>query len=77
MDFIIKLLTLTDIVIKEKYDLILVIIDKLTKYTEMILFKETYTATELRHILLDKLIRYHGILALITSDRDKLFTLAY
>ena len=77
MDFITKLLTLTDIVTKEKYDLILVIINKLTKYTEMILFKETYTATELGHILLDKLVKHHGILALITSDRDKLFTSAY
>ena len=43
----------------------------------MILFKETYTITELRHILLDKLIKNYKILALITSDRDKLFTSAY
>ena len=43
----------------------------------MILFKETYTITELRHMLLDKLIKYYGILALITSNRDKLFTSAY
>ena len=77
MDFITKLPTSTDMVTKEKYDLILVIVDKLTKYTEMIPFKETYTATELGHILLDKLIRHHGIPASITSDRDKLFTSAY
>ena len=77
MDFITKLLTSTDAVTKEKYDSILVIVDKLTKYTEMIPFKETYTATELGHILLDKLIRHHGILVSITSDRDKLFTSAY
>ena len=43
----------------------------------MILFKEAYTTTELRYILLDKLIKHHGILASITSDRDKLFTLVY
>ena len=64
-------------VIGQKYDLILVIIDKLTKYTEIILFKEAYTTTELRHILLDKLIKLYGILALIISNRDKLFILAY
>ena len=43
----------------------------------MILFKETYTVTELRHILLDKLIKYYGILALITTNRDKLFISVY
>ena len=43
----------------------------------MILFKEAYTTTELRYILLDKLIMHYRILALITSNRDKLFTSVY
>ena len=77
MDFITKLPASIDVVTGQKYDSILVIVDKLTKYTEIILFKETYTVTELGHILLDKLIKNHGIPASITSDRDKLFTSAY
>ena len=77
MDFITKLPASSDVVTRTKYDAILVIVDKLTKYTEMIPFKETFTATELGHILLDKLIKHHGIPASITSDRDKLFTSAY
>ena len=77
MDFITKLLASSDVVTGTKYDSILVIVDKLTKYTEMIPFKETYTAPELGHILLDKLIKHYGIPASITSDRDKLFTSAY
>ena len=77
MDFITKLPASSDIVIGIKYDVILVIIDKLTKYTEMIPFKEIFTVTELGHILLDKLIKHYGIPALITSDRDKLFISAY
>ena len=77
MDFITKLPASSDVVIGIKYDVILVIIDKLTKYTEMIPFKEIFTVIELSHILLDKLIKHHGILALITSDRDKLFISAY
>ena len=77
MDFITKLPASSDVVTGTKYDSILVIVDKLTKYTEMIPFKETYTAPELGHILLDKLIKHHGIPASITSDRDKLFTSAY
>ena len=60
-----------------KYDVILVIVNKLTKYTEIILFKEIFTITELRYILLDKLIKHYGILALIISDNDKLFILIY
>ena len=62
---------------KEKYDTILVIIDKLTKYTEIILFKEIYTVLELSYILLNKLIKHYRILAFIISDRDKLFILVY
>ena len=77
IDFITKLPLFIDVVIGQKYDLILVIIDKLTKYTEMILFKEPYTVIELRYILLDKLIKHYGIPALIISDRDKLFISVY
>ena len=62
---------------KERYNLILVIIDKLIKFTEIILFKEIYTVLELSYILLDKLIKHYGILALTISDRDKLFILIY
>ena len=51
-----KLLVLSDIVTKERSDLILVIVNKLIKYTEIILFKEIYTVLELSYILLDKLI---------------------
>ena len=44
MDFIIKLLKLKDPLTKEEYDAILVIVDRLTKYSYLIPFKETYTA---------------------------------
>ena len=44
MDFIIKLLPSKELLIKELYNLILIIIDKYTKYITVILFNETYTA---------------------------------
>ena len=44
IDFIVKLLKLIYLVSKEKYDLILVVVDKLTKYSLIIPFKETYNA---------------------------------
>ena len=42
MDFIVKLPELKDPTIKEKYDVILVMVDRLTKYLHIILFKESY-----------------------------------
>jgi hypothetical protein len=77
MDFVVKLPRLVDPVTNDKYDLIIVIINKLTKYTIIILYKETYNTSQLRFILLDRLIRDYSILELITLDRDKLFILNY
>ena len=42
INFIIKLLKSEDFIIKNKFDFILVMIDKLTKYIILILYKETY-----------------------------------
>jgi len=53
MDFIIKLLSLSDYITEEVYDLILIIIDRLTKYTYFILYKEIYTAEQLARIVID------------------------
>jgi len=77
MDFIIKLPRLVNPVTNDKYDLIIVIVDKLTKYAIIILYKESYNASQLGFILLDRLIRDYSILELITLDRDKLFILNY
>lgn len=77
MDFITKLPKSKDPTTKEEYDAILVIVDRLTKYSHIIAFKEKYTAEQLGHIVMDRLIRYHGIPKGITSDRDKLFTSNY
>ena len=43
MDFIVKLLILKDPVLKEEYDIILVIVDRLIKLLYLILFNEKYT----------------------------------
>ncbi len=44
MDFIIKLLKSKDLVIRDIFNLIIVIIDKLIKYTVLIPYKEIYKA---------------------------------
>ena len=77
MDFIVKLPILKDPVTKEEYDTILVIVDRLTKLLHLIPFNKKYTAEQLGFIILDRLIRYHGIPEALISDRDKLFTSNY
>jgi hypothetical protein len=77
LDFITKLPKSEDPVTKIKYDSILVIVDRLTKYALILPFKETYTAENLGNILIDRLVRDHGMPESIISDRDKLFTSKY
>ena len=77
MDFIIKLLTSIDPVNDIAFDAIIVVIDKLSKYSILVPFKELYNTEQLGFVLLDRLIRDYSIPRIITSDRDKLFILKY
>ena len=42
MDFIIKLLKFQDLLTKEEYNIIFLIVDRLTKYSYLISFTEKY-----------------------------------
>jgi len=77
MNFIIKLFKSTNLAIRNKYDSILMIIDKLIKYLYIIACKEKFIVEQLRYIVLNRLIRYHDILKELTSDKDKFFTSNY
>ena len=77
MNFIIKLLKSENSVAKITYDSILMIVDKFTKYSHSISFKESYSADQLEFIVLNRLIRYYNISNEMTSDQDKLFILNY
>ncbi len=77
MNFIIKLPKLTNLATKKRYDSILVMIDKLIKYSYIIACKEKIIVEQLKYIVLNRLIRYHNILKELTSNRDKLFTSNY
>jgi len=77
MNFIIKLLKLTNLTIEDKYDLILIMIDKLIKYSHVIACKKKFTTKQLKYIVLNQLIRYYNILKELISNRDKLFTSNY
>ena len=77
MDFVVKLPKSKDPVTQDAFDSIIVIVDKLTKYTIIVPFKESYKADQLAFVLLDRLIRDYSISKSITSDRDKLFISNY
>ena len=52
-------------------------VDKLTKYALMIPFKKNYKTDQFGFILLDRLVKNHGIPASITSNKNKFFTSNY
>jgi hypothetical protein len=74
LDFIVKLLSSVKSIIKVVFDLILVVIDRFTKYGYFILYKESLLAEELAYAFNKHIIGNHEILKEIISDRDKLFT---
>ena len=77
IDFITKLPKSKDLIRGITYNSIIVIVDRFTKYLIVVLFKETHTAEQLRHLLLDRLVRDHRVPIMIITDRDKLSTSNY
>jgi len=74
MNFITKLPTLKDLAWGVKFDSILTIVDRLTKYTMFISFKETATASVLMYTILQELVNNHELSKKFITDRNKLFT---
>ena len=66
-----------DPITKEVYDSIIVIVDRYTKYSTIIPFKEEYNTVQLVYLFLDKVIKIRGFPEEIISDRDKLFISVY
>jgi hypothetical protein len=74
LDFIIKLPPSVKSIIKVVFDLILVVINRLTKYEYFILYKESLSAEELAYAFNKYIIGNYRISKEIISDKDKLFT---
>ncbi len=68
---------LTNLATKDKYNSILVMINKLIKYLHIIICEEKFIVEQLEYIVLNRFIRYHNILKGLISDKDKLFTSNY
>lgn len=59
-----------------RYDTILVIVDKFTKYGHFIPLAHPYTALSVAQLFVDHIYKLHGLPKIIISDRDKVFTSA-
>ena len=60
-----------------RFDTILVIVDKLTKFAHFIPIKHPFTAATVAQAFMDNVYRYHGMPQVIISDRDKIFTSSF
>ncbi len=58
----------------DRYDLILVIIDRLTKMVHYIPIKVTINASGLAEVIINVVVRHHGISESIVMDQSSLFT---
>jgi len=74
LDFIVKLPKSKEPLTGISYDSILVIVDRLTKYTHLVPYLESSTAEDLAYTFIKTIISQHGTPDEIISDRDKLFT---
>ncbi|KAL4565288.1 hypothetical protein LXL04_029376 [Taraxacum kok-saghyz] len=55
------------------YDAILVVVDRLSKYSHFLLLKHPYTAKSVAELFVKEIVRHHGIPKSLVSDRDPLF----
>jgi protoheme ferro-lyase len=77
MNFIIKLPKLKELMTQKKYDLILVIINRLIKYKYFISYLKESIVEDLAYIFMKHIIINHEIPKEIINNKDKLFTLKF
>ena len=59
---------------RSKHDVIMVVIDQLTKVANFVIVKTTHKETEITYIYMKKVSRLHGIPKAIMSNKDSKFT---
>ena len=56
------------------HDSIWVIVDRLTKTSHFLPFKTRWSVSKLAELFISEIVRLHGVLVSIVSDRDPQFT---
>lgn len=74
MDFITDLPESRDPVTEARFNGIMVVVDRLTKYAHFLPYRKDYDAPKVANLVLDRVIRLHGLPKRFITDRDKLFT---
>jgi hypothetical protein len=73
LDFVVKLLLSRDLITGVEYNSILVIINKLTKYTYIILYLKASIIEDLAYVFLRVVVTNYNAPEKMISDRNKLF----
>lgn len=56
------------------YEVIMVVVDRLSKYAHFLPLSHPYTATSVARVFLDYVFKLHGLPLSIVSDMDPIFT---
>ena len=59
------------------YTVIMVVVDRLSKYAHFVPLKHPYTALSVSKAFIWEVVRLHGVLVSIVSDRDRIFISAF
>jgi hypothetical protein len=59
------------------YSVILVVVDRLTKYAHFMVVKHPYTTANIAQLFMDNIVKLHGIPQTIVSDRDTIFVSSF